>query len=381
MKNIWILTITNIKRNLLGITISVLGAAILCLCLYLMGEVVVNFSEAKVSIGIIDYDQSILSQDFKRYLTEQLDYELVDNYDYNRLSTELIDKNISVIIEIPENFYEQYATGGQEKVIITSLEDYENAAFIRVYINSYLSSIRALAAGAMGDTDAFDHLLKEYPKQKITMTQSAAVEVDQRALTGKSGFINSVGFYLMFTFVIGIIICFMVLDDRLKGLFSRIQATPVKPIQYILGSGIFGMVLCFIQIVIYCSYIYFRNIPIGIPISILALMMGLYSLFTVSFSLAIALALKSKNAITAVVIGFSSIGCVMGGAYFSLDSVPKTLQNLARVFPQYWFMDALRKLQEKLTVNIFPDIAILTLFTTLCLLIGAVLFSQNYKNS
>jgi ABC-2 type transport system permease protein len=381
MKNIWLLTKTNIKRNIFAVVLSVVGAAILCLILYTMGDMVADLTVAKVSIGLIDNDQSKLSEDFQGYLTEELDYEILENYTYDRLATELIEKNISVIIEIPEDFYEQYAFGNKKEITVTSLEDYENAAFLQVYINSYLSNIRILSNSAAGNQEAFDKLLSDYNKEDITITQSAAQTIDKEALTGQAGFINSVGFYLMFIFSISALLSFMVLDDRLSGVFNRIQATPVKPIQYIIGSGIFGMFICLIQIGLYSGYIYFMHIQIGFPIWILVLFLCLFSLFTVCFSLAVALALKSKNAITSIIIGFSTVGCILGGAYFPIDMSPKTLQNLARVLPQFWFMDAFRRLQADIMADIYPNIIILILFTVLSLLIGAVLFSQNYKNN
>jgi ABC-2 type transport system permease protein len=109
--------------------------------------------------------------------------------------------------------------------------------------------------------------------------------------------------------------------------------------------------------------------------------MSLFSLFTVCFSLTIALAVKSRNAVTSIVIGFSTIGCILGGAYFPITMAPKSLQNLARILPQFWFMDTLRKLQADLAANILPNITILILFTILTFLIGAVLFSQHSKNN
>jgi ABC-2 type transport system permease protein len=381
MKNIWLITKTNIKRNLFAVVLSVVGAAMLCLILYTLGDMVADMTVAKVAFGLIDNDKSDLSNDFKGYLIEQLDYEILENYTYDELATELIEKNISVIIEIPEDFYEQYASGNKKELIVTSLEDYENAAFLQVYINNYLSSISILASSASGNKETFDKLLSDYNKEEITITQTVAQTIDKKSLTGQAGFINSVGFYLMFIFSISVLLSFMVLDDRLSGVFSRVQATPVKPIQYIIGSGVFGMFICLIQIGLYCGYIYVMKVQIGFSLWILVLFMCLFSLFTVCFSLAVALALKSKNAITSIIIGFSTVGCILGGAYFPLDMSPKTLQNLARVLPQFWFMDAFRSLQADITANIYPNIIILALFTLLSLLIGAVLFSQNYKNS
>jgi hypothetical protein len=54
---------------------------------------------------------------------------------------------------------------------------------------------------------------------------------------------------------------------------------------------------------------------------------------------------------------------------------------MARVLPQYWFMDAFRRIQADPLANIYPNVIIISLFIILSFLIGAVLFSQQYKNS
>jgi ABC-2 type transport system permease protein len=123
------------------------------------------------------------------------------------------------------------------------------------------------------------------------------------------------------------------------------------------------------------------DIKTGIPLGTIFFMLMQFSLFTVCFSLLIALATRSKNAVTAIIIGFSTIGCILGGAYFSLDMAPDPLQKMARVLPQYWFMDAFRRIQADPLANIYPNVIIITLFIILSFLIGAVLFSQQYKNS
>ncbi len=381
MKNILNLIKLNIKRYYYAVVLSVFAAAVLSMLLYTMGNIVSDATLAKIKVGVIDYDVSTLSEDFKRYMTDELGYQLMENTTYDKLTTELLDKDISVIIEIPENFKKLMLEGDRPEVIITSLEDYENAAFVEAYINSYLSSIQVLAAGSEGNQESFDRLLTEYLIQEIPLTQTAAAKVDPEKIFGESGFINSVGFFLMFIFTISIILAFMVVEDKITGVFNRIQVTPVKPVQYIIGSGVFGMVLSIITVGLFVWFIYLADIKTGVPLGTVFFMLMLFSLFTVCFSLLIALATKSKNAVTAIIIGFSSIGCILGGAYFTLDMAPDFMQKMARVLPQYWFMDAFRRLQADPLANIYPNVIILSLFIVLSFLIGAVLFSQQYKNN
>lgn len=381
MRNMMLFIKTNIKRNALAVFLSVISAALLCVIHYSIGGMIANGELADVAVGVIDYDNSALSRDFLEYMSEDLQYNLLENYTYDELSAELIDKDISVIIEIPEGFHEKYASGVTENIIVTSTDDFENAAFIKSYINNYLGSIRILSKAAEGNSESFDQLLSENRKNKVVVSQTAAVEIDRWESANRYGFINSVGFYLMFIQVISVIFTFMVLDDRIGGIYNRIQISPVKPVQYIVGTGIFGLFLCLLQIALYCGYIIVMDINTGVPMYLQIIIMGLFSVFSVCFSLAIAVVVNSKNALTSIIVGFPTIGCILGGAYFPIDVAPKTLQNLAKVLPHYWYMDAFRRLQSDITADVLPNIAILALFSILFLLISAVMFAQNYKTN
>ncbi len=381
MRYIWILTTTNLKRYSLAVAMSLFGAAVLCMALYFTGMMVADRAAARVSVGMLDYDNSSLSEDMKRYLTEKLDYQLVENNTYEELSMQLIDKKISIIIEVPEEFYTNTLAGNKPEIIVTSLDDYENVVFANAYMNSYLGSIRNLAAGAGGDSAVFDRMLQEYPQNDITITRSTAAGIDTTELRHKSGFIIAIGFFLMFVFIISYVIANLLDDDRISGVFRRIQLTPVKPAHYLVGSGIFGAVLCGLEIALFILYIQMNELKIGVSVWVVILLMSLFSVFTICLSMAVALATKSKEAILAAIIGFSTVGCILGGAYFPIDMAPKTLQNIARIMPQYWFMDALRRLQEDSHAVIYPNIIILCLFILLAFLTGAVAFAQDYKKS
>ena len=359
MKNIWLLTMTNIKRNYFSIIISIFGAVTLCFLLTAMGNLAADLTLSKTEIGVIDEDQSKLSEDFKNYLSKELDYAIIDQESYDKLSTELIEKNISVIIEIPEDFYEQASIGNKKEITITTLDDYENAAFLQAYLNNYLGNIRFLSKSAAGDQKVFDQLLTDYKIRIIKVNQAAAYTIDKKEFTEKEGFNNSIGFFLMLIFGLEVFISFIIVDDRYSGVFNRIKITPVKPTQYIIGSGIFGLLLSLIEVGIYCGYIVLMDINIGFSVGLLIFVMSLFSLFTVGFSLAIALSLKSKNAIISIIMGFSTIGAILGGAYFPIDLAPKTLKNIARVLPQFWFMDTFRRIQADPNANIYPNIIII----------------------
>lgn len=379
MRNIWLILKTNIKRKPMSIFLSVLSGLLLCLILYFLGNYVGDVYLTNIKIGVIDYDNSILSEDFKSYLSDELDYSLIDNNEYEPLSEMLIDKDISVIIEIPSDFYDTFASGNVGNIIITATDDFENATFIEAYMNSYLASINILSMSAGGDKVTFDSNLSDFNHNNIPIERTAAVEFDIKQFKEKEGFRNTVGFFLMVVFALGMILSFMILDDRSSKIYNRITLTPVKPAQYIAGNSIFGFMLLMVEVIIYCVYIDLTNIDIGVPLYMLFFLMMLLSLFVILFIINISILFKSKSATSSCIMGFSTVGAILGGAYFPIDMASEKLQNLARILPQFWFMDAIRKLIDNPMANITSNIIILILFIVLSFLIGAVLFSQNYK--
>ena len=379
MKNIILLVKSNIKRNRVGILLSVFSGVVLSLLIYLMGQFVGSVALSKIEIGVMDYDKSILSTDFKSYLSEELDYKLVEHESYDYLSELLIDKSISSIIEIPDGFYDMFASGQDGNITITSTDDFENAAFLEAYMNSYLAGVKLLSINAKGDQRAFDRLITEYKEVEIPISKSKAFDMDLEQFRQREGFRNTIGFFLQIMFALGVVLSFMILDDRATGVYNRITVTPVKPVHYIAGNSIFGFILLMIEVVIYCGYIAIKDVDIGFPVYKLFILMLLLSLFITCFLVGASILIKSKSGITVVIMGYSTIGSILGGAYFPIDMSPEVLQNIARILPQFWFMDAVTKLMNNPMTDISSNIIIIVLFTVLAFLVGAVSFSQNNK--
>jgi ABC-2 type transport system permease protein len=344
----------------------------------------------RIKVGLIDHDRTTLSADFKNYLTDTLNMELIEDQTYDELSTTLINRRISVIVEVPENFEKAAVSGQPEDLITTSLSDYENAAFVDAYLNSYMSSISVLSIGAAGDRDVFHELLLESGNRKITVSNAAVPKLEGALADDEILFINdsvyaddfipAMGFYVMFGFFFTISIAFMVFDDRSSGIYKRIQSTPVTSVQYIVGSTLFGVINGLLIIVLFFSYLFLTRMEIGIPYGRAILLMALMMLFMVGFALMLALLLKSKSAVLTVIFAYSTVANMIGGAWFPIDFGPDSLQKLAKITPNYWFMDAFKKMQENSGADIVSNIIVLVLFIILVYLVSAIRFTQN-KNA
>ena len=390
MKNILLLIRNSIQRNKVTVFSACICAISLSLIMALFGNIQGDDTISHIQIGLIDYDNTELSADFKSYLKDTLDMVLIEDQTYDELSKTLINRRISVIVEVPSNFEKAAVSGQPEDLITTSLSDFENAAFVDAYLNSYMSSISILSVGAAGDRDVFHDLLLESENRQISVNSTAVPKLEG-ALAEEGmvfiddsvyadSFVPSMGFYVMFGFFFSISIAFMVFDDRSSGIFQRIQSTPVTSVQYITGSTLFGVINGLLIIGLFFAYLFLSKTEIGVPYGSSILLMALMMLFMVGFALMLALLLKSKSAVLTVIFAYSTIASLIGGAWFPIEFGPDSLQKLAKITPNYWFMDAFNKMQENSGASIVSNIVVLVLFIVLVYLVSAIRFTQN-KNA
>jgi hypothetical protein len=87
-----------------------------------------------MNLGVIDKDESSMSTDFKNYLETQLGMTIVDG-DEDYLQSELIEKHISGIVEVPKGFEKSLlANNTQNPMLVTYADDYENRVFLDAYL-------------------------------------------------------------------------------------------------------------------------------------------------------------------------------------------------------------------------------------------------------
>lgn len=374
-------------RNKTAVVSACICAISLCLLLALFGNIQGDDTISQIYIGLIDHDRTELSADFKIYLTDTLNVKLIEDQSYDELSMTLINRGISVIIEIPANFENAMVNGRPEDLITTSLSDFENAAFVDAYLNSYMNSVSILGISAAGDKDVFHELLMETENLKISVRSSTVPKLGSAMTNDGTTFINDsvyadaflpcMGFYLMFGFIFAISIAFMIFDDRSSGIFKRIQSTPVTSFQYIVGSTLFGVITGLLIIGLFFAYLFLTGTEIGVPYGSTILLMVLMMLFQVGFAMMMALIFKSKSAVLTVIFAYSSIGSMIGGAWFPIEFGPDFLQKLSKTTPNYWFINAFNKMQESVDASIVANIIVLVLFIVLVYLVSAIRFTQN----
>lgn len=374
MKKIIIILKNSVLRNRQTVFLSLAVAALMCFIFYgtINSEKTV-YAVDTVSVGVEDNDNTALSQNLKNYLSDSLRMEVISG-DYDYLSNLLINRDISAIIEVPQGFENSVVGGSYEKLSITTLDDYENSAFIEAYINSYMRGVSVMAQAADKDAETFSKLISSQKLPNTVTLAETNSQTDNRVKCADA-YNTSIGFMLMLISGIAVFISNQILVDRQCGTFNRMKCSSLKSSEYVIGIGIFG-VICFTAAnLIFNLFAYSQGGEMSVPLWIAVVITELFMLFSVGLAVLFALLVSEQRTLMTIGVGYSTIGSMLGGAWFPIEEDLGFVGGITKIFPQYWFMDLLRNF-ENAEFNAFPNICILALSAVLVYLVSAVIFTK-----
>lgn len=378
MRKIILIFQNSILRNKLAIALVIAAAALMSFIFY--GRANADgtvFAEDQISVGVADNDNSALSENLGNYLTSSLGMEVIPD-DYDSLSTLLINKQISAIIEVPRGFESSAISGAPEKLEITTLDDYENSAFIEAYINSYMRGVSVISQAADGSEESFTKMLSSQKAPNTVSLAEANSQTDKRVQTANA-YNLSVGFMLMIISGITVFIANQILVDRQLGTFDRMKCSSLKSSEYVIGISLFGVLCCTAANLLFNLFAYSVGGDMPVPFGIALGINELFMLFSVGLAMLFALLVNEQRSLMTIGVGYATIGSMLGGAWFPIELELGFVGSIAKIFPQYWLMDLLRKYPDDPNFNVLPNVCILALSAVLVYLVSAVIFTR--KNS
>lgn len=373
MSKIFLIFKNSILRNKLTLFLAIGTAALMGLVFY--GQINADgtvYASGTVSVGVVDDDNSALSEDLCDYLESSLGMEITFE-DYDFLSALLIDRRLSAIIEVPAGSESSAISGHPEKISITTLDDYENSAFIEAYLNSYMRGVSVIAQAADGSAQTFSEMLSSQSSPNTITLAETNSQVDRRVKTADA-YIMSIGFMLMMISGITVFISNQILVDRQLGTFNRMKCSSLKSSEYVVGVSLFGVICCTLTNLIFNVFVYSAGEEMPVPFGIAFGICELFMVFSVGLAMLFAMLVGEQRSLMTVGIGYATIGSMLGSAWFPIDFGTGFVGSVARIFPQYWLMDLLRKYTAEF--NVLPNVCVLALWAVLVYLVSAVLFTR-----
>ena len=371
MKKTMLLLTNTLRRSKMILLVAVLCGMALILLFNLMSQMTGSYYVG-IPIGLLAHEETAVTQDLRAFLGDEIGMRILESDDVDYLNSELVERHISAVVEIPAGFFAALFTEAPISLQISFLDDYANALFVEGYLESYGAGLAALVSGADGDPARLESILSAMADKQMPVNVEVTNSSSMKEITQQNAFRMILGFYLMFSFLLAFVTAFQIFDDRRNGVYNRIKVTRVRTPQYLSGVCLVGLLNTFCLIGPFIVFVMVTKPSIGMHLWQMGILCFLYALFVIGVALVAALFLKSKNAITAGIVGSSTIMCLLGGAYFPITTSPLFLQRLAMGTPQFWFTNAIEILQENPSASWWKNVLVILLSAILLFILAGV---------
>jgi len=174
-------------------------------------------------------------------------------------------------------------------------------------------------------------------------------------------------FAVMFIFLIVMFMTSWAREEQSNGLFRRLFSTPAGKSDLIGGKLLFGVSVCFVQmIILFALGVTFASMRgLGVKLDIPAFL--LISLTLAGSATALGLFFSATKLATSAAFAPMFLGAILGGVMIPTDFLPAFLRPLTFIFPQYYGMTGYQDLLVRGggVAQVLPEAGILLLFTVI----------------
>ena len=368
MKNIWILI-----QNTLKVTFRKKSNYIIYLLLPILGVLLsmLIYSGAgtsQVNIAITDKDAGRMSADFINDMKERDNFKIYE-IDESDIRNGLLDRKYDAAIVIPQGFELGIYKGTIPKIELVSLKGQESTAWIESFINLYSQNLSSLYLASDGDRSTFDKMYANYREGSLKII----VEEIKDIKTDKSTTVSSMGFLIMFTMLGTSFTTQFILNEKRSRTYFRICSAPVSFKEYIAANTLTSLIIVSLQIImIQLVMKYIFRLETFVPDLLMFLILFLFGLVAIGINMLITALSSSSYMASTISTLVMTPTCMLGGCFWPVEFMPEIMRKIAFFMPQWWTLDAIRKIQiggnfETISMHL----VILAAFTA-ALLLGAI---------
>ncbi|CAM3816328.1 ABC transporter permease [Cohnella lubricantis] len=353
------------------------------LFIVLFGSVFGNLGETKVSLPYIDLDQSQASRSFLASLEQKGGYALEEKNEsqLDDLLSRIRGGKASALLVLPDGFADDLKGGSEAQA---SVELYEDAT--SQVVQPLRSTLENIASG-MRESNIEDELRAAgLNVGQIDQAMTAPLRIEDKPQNVQST--NSLtqivpGYTVMFVFFIIISMIRRFLGDKSSGITARLRTTRMSPLSYLLGMWLAYLVVAVIQCAILLTFGHFvYGMPLGDVVAAAAVVLVLAVCGT-GIGLAVCMIVRGENQGIGITQLIALGGAVLGGLWFPIEYLPKTMQTISHFIPQYWAQKAFQDImtREAHLSAVLPSLAALLGFAALGLLVALARFRGFMKSA
>lgn len=321
-----------------GIIMHILLPVVVSLCLLLLFA---GASSAKFTVAVSDKSESVSSQNIVDIIEATGKYS-IEYYGDEDLTDIITDGNASVAIEFDADFQNDILGNGSPSVHVIAPQMSEASEWIKSIIDYQVLNLVDLALAAQYEQDAYIQLVQDSKDGQVEFIPENIEDISNELEATNQMF----GMYLMLAMISSCQVAFISLKDKKSGVLTRIMISPIKNRTYTVANITVNMIMQLTQIVLIVLIAqYAFGLSFHTKVYNMIIIMSVFALCSVSIGQFIASVSKNANVASAIMSLVLTPTCMIGGCFWPLEFMPKTLYNLSFIMPQRWTLDAIRYAQ------------------------------------
>ena len=287
-------------------------------------------NEYKYKVGVIDKENSYISEELVKSIDELEDVKSVDikEEEYKIL---LISQQIEMVIIIEENF---------ENIIIKSIKNNDLQAIVKNTLQLKYEDLKLILSLSDNNLDKFKQINGDYNDESTKLSLN---DVDENAPQIE----NSLGIIIFMTFIICSNICNFIIDDEENKTKIRILSSGISKWKYYFSLLFVFYIMSSLTSIIYYILCKILHIDFGMTNTNNFLVVLLFSnLIAISFNLCIISFTKSRYTSSILNILIVVPCCMLSGVFWDFNIMPSNLQKIGENIPTRWIYNSIEILQK-----------------------------------
>lgn len=286
------------------------------------------------TLGIINKDNSNLSENLISYLDDNADLEKISDDD-KTIQDKLYNTEVDAIIIIPENFGSEFLKGNNIDVKIKkSIQS--TSAYTELLINRYLKIANSYSLSGMSEDKLIDNINNTLEKEvKVEIFGEQKSDLQKLAIFYS---FENYAFLSIFIFVIGTIMCIFNKETiKKRNYISKLKISSFSN-QLLLGHIVLGLIIWFIFTLV--SIIIYKDLMFTLNGLLLIINSLCFVLTTTCFAYLIGSLIKNQNILSGIqnVVGLGL--SFISGCFVPIEMLDQNIINFAKLFPSYWFIQS-----------------------------------------
>lgn len=323
-----------------------------------------NSSYNRPAFGVVDLDNTPFSHRLIDVLQMHVTVTLLPE---DRVQQALFRGRIDYGIIIPKGLTESMINKGEGKVQGFGLTESNVARPALFKLEQYLSAASNIADARPGDERWFYQGL-----DRFQVGRTRIVDLTEDPSRGVEDTRQGIGFLVMSMLFLAGFGGLKVVEDRMAFCLHRVLATPISLKTYMIESiGAFFLisVVQVIGILLLMGLVF--RLEFGGAFFPVVLVLTLFSLVCVAFSMALASFAKSPQHLGVLSTLLVVPMCMLGGCFWPRWIMPQLLQDVGKLVPTTWVIESVEKLLRGASLlDVYLEIAILCGFAAVLFLLG-----------